>query len=72
VNYCAGGKGVFNVCAGQFSHTNELAFASTISSRLAVRRLNIIGREQVTHLGHGLYMIALMRLLQPNTKGSFR
>ena len=55
-DYCAVGKVVFGFFAGQYSHTNELGVASTISSRLVLRRLKLIGREQVGHLGHGLYM----------------
>jgi len=55
-DYCAVGEVVFGFFAGQYSHTNELGVASTISSRLVLRRLKLIGREQVGHLGHGLYM----------------
>jgi hypothetical protein len=55
-NYCAVGMVGFGFCTGQSSHTNELAVASMISSRLVLRRLKDIGREQVAHLGHGLYI----------------
>ena len=68
-DYWAGGKGVFRVCAGQFSHTNELGLASTISSRLWLRRLKTIGREQVEHLGHGLYIVAPCAYCRPTQRG---
>src|SRR5665647_828718 len=57
--YCAVGKVGFGFITVQCSHTNELGVASTISSRLRLRRLKDIGREQVAHFGHGLYMAAL-------------
>jgi hypothetical protein len=49
---------VFGFSGGQCSHIYELGVASTISSRLRLRRLKDIGREQVAHFGHGLYMAA--------------
>ena len=52
------GKMGFGLLGGQCSHTNELGVASTISSRLRLRRLKIMGREQVAHFGQGLYMAA--------------
>jgi hypothetical protein len=57
-HYCSVGKVGFDLLGGQCSHTNELGVASTISSRLRLRRLNDIGREQVAHFGHGLYIAA--------------
>lgn len=58
MNYGTIGKVGFGLFAGQYSHMNELSVASTISTRLVLRRLKAIGREQVVHVGHGLYMAA--------------
>ena len=46
--------------------------ASTISSRLRLRRLKDIGREQIAHVGHGLYIATPCPLMQPNAKGCFQ
>src|SRR5271166_4059080 len=53
---------------GQLSHTNELEVASTISSRLLLRRLKDIGREQRAHIGQGLYMRGTVRLLHADAR----
>jgi hypothetical protein len=41
--------------AGQFSHTNELS-GFVAAKGTSLPRLKIIGRLQVVHFGHGLYM----------------
>jgi hypothetical protein len=66
-DYCPVGM-VFGFFAGQYSHTNELGVASTISSRLVLRRLKLIRREQVGHLGHGLYMAGPCAYCRPTQR----